>query len=128
MAFVQDICSTEIFNHLSLFQGLTEDEKTNPIGRDLIFDLDSRSALIPHPIHYSDYPDRSMNFYVAGKCFNVWELVQRSDGPDRVEIYFDRKFEAPDRSNVISLLQQAVAIFRNEPVCGLPVVERNAWP
>ncbi len=128
MAFIKDICTTEVFNQLSLFQELIGDEKLNPIGRNLIFDLDSRSALIPHPTHYSHYPDRSLKFYVAGKCFNVWELVQRSDGPDRIEIYFDRNFEATDRSNVISLLKQAVAIFRNEPVCLLTVIERNAWP
>ncbi|OFW88770.1 MAG: hypothetical protein A3B66_02605 [Alphaproteobacteria bacterium RIFCSPHIGHO2_02_FULL_46_13] len=128
MTFVHEICTAEIFNYLSLPQGLTEDKKTNPLGRNLIFDVDSRSALIPHPFHYSDYPDRRISFYVAGKCFSVWELVQRSDGPDRVEISFDRKFEAYDRSNVISLLRQAVAILRNEPVCLLPIVELNAWP
>ncbi|AYN96970.1 hypothetical protein EAW52_25085 [Pseudomonas sp. LTJR-52] len=122
MAFVRDICPIE---QLSLGQGLTEDSEMSPLGRSLIFDLDSRSALIPHPFHYSDYPDRRMSFYIVGKCFNVCELVQRSDGPDKVEIYFGRKFETSHRSNAILLLQQAVAILRNEPICLLPIVERD---
>lgn len=128
MTFVCDICTPEVFKELTLFQGLLEDKKLNPIGHNLVFDLNSRSALIPHPYHYSDYPDRSMNFYVAGKCFNVWELVQRSDGPDRVEIFFDRNLGEKERSHVVALLQQAVAVLRDEPVGLLSIIERNAWP
>jgi hypothetical protein len=127
MPFIRAICTAEVFEQLALPSSLVEDAKLNPLNQSLVFDLASRSALIPHPFHYSDYPDRALSFYVAGRYFNVGELVQSSEGPDRAVIYFDNAASPEVRLSTTSLLQQAVAVFRNEPLGAIPVVERIAW-
>jgi hypothetical protein len=128
MAFVRDICTSEIFKRLALPQYLAEDAKLNPLDKRLIYDIESCSTLIPHPFDHSCYPDRCMDFYIEGKRFRAWELLQRSDGPDRIEIYFPRDITLEGRAPIATLLKEAVGILRGESPCTLPVVYRvQSW-
>ncbi len=125
MTFVRDICTSQIFKGLRLPRSLVENQKLNPIDRHLVFDIETGSALIPIPFDHSTYPDRQLNFYVEEKHFNIWELVQRSDGPDRVEIYFNKSATAEERTRITGLVQEAVGVLRGgfgESPSLLPVV------
>lgn len=122
MGFLRALCTEQLFKELGLPESLRASEKLTPIGRDLIHDLATRSALIPHPFHYSDYPDRGLSFYVRGKHCNASEFVQRSDGPDRVEVWFEADMHEAARTEVAKLLESAVALLRNEPLCSVPIL------
>lgn len=129
MTFVREICTTQVFNALRLPHSLLEDEKLNFLEQHLIFEIDSCSALIIRPFHYSSYPDRQMDFYVEEKHFIAWELIQPADGPERVEIYFNKSASKEERAKVTALLQEAVGTmrdgFRESPRL-LPIVGRES--
>lgn len=125
MGFVRAICTEQLFNLLELPLSLKTSEKLNPMGRELIHDPAARSALIPHPFHHSDYPDRGLSFYLRGKHFNACECVKRSDGPDRVEVWCDEINEQACRE-VTKMLEGAIAVFHNQPFCSLPIVVRGS--
>lgn len=122
MAFVCALCTEGLFEELKLPASLRNSEKMNPIGRQLIHDPMSYSALIPHPFHYSDFPDRSLSFYFNGMHFSAWEFVRRSDGPDRVEVWFEAGINEAVGSEVRRLLESAVAVLRNESICSVPII------
>ena len=125
MTFINDVCTQEVFTQLALPVELSENKKMNPIGRKLIFDISAQSALLPHPFHYSDYPDRNLSLYVAGKHFNGWELLERSDGPDRVEIFIDGNADKSECQLISRLIEEATAILRGEAKCSVPIVIRR---
>jgi hypothetical protein len=126
MTFIHDICTQEVFTKLALPVELSENKKMNPIGHKLIFDISTQSALLPHPFHYSDYPDRNLSLYVAGKHFNCWELVERSDGPDRVEIFISGNADESECQLVGRLMEEATAVLRSESKCSVPILIRRA--
>lgn len=129
MTFVREICTTQVFNKLRLPPNLVTNQKRNPLEKHLVFDIDSCSALIPIPFDHSTYPDRQMDFYVEEKHFNIWELIQRSDGPDRVEIYFNESATAEERTRITALLQDALGVLRDgfgESPRLLPIVCRES--
>ena len=122
MTFVRALCTEQLFEELGLPASLRTSEKLNPMGHPLVHDPARRSALIPHPFHYSEWPDRGLSFYVRGKHFRGWEFVERSDGPDRVEITFEADVDDDECREVTKLLEDAVAVLRNEPGCSIPIV------
>jgi hypothetical protein len=126
MDFVRAPCTEQLFEKLGLPANLKTSEKLTPIGRELIHDLTTCRALIPHPFDHSTYPDRSLSFYVKGKHFQAWEFVKRSDEPDRVEVRFEADMDEAARGEVVKLLEFAIALLRNEPICSVPVTS-NRW-
>ena len=123
MPFVREVYTAAVLDRLGLVT-LASDTTLSRINRELIFDLDSRSALIVHPYSHADFPDRYMSFAFEGKGFNTWELLERSDEPDRIEIYFDRTVDDESRSRIVKLLGEAVAVLRNELLGAIPIIER----
>jgi hypothetical protein len=124
--FVREAFTADVLERLGLVT-LASDATLSRVNRELIFDLDSRSALIVHPYSHADYPDRYMSFVLEGKGFTTWEKFDRSDGPARIEIYIDRMIGAEYRARIVNLLSQAVAVYRNEPVGAVPIVERTQF-
>lgn len=124
MSFVYDICSEQVFAELKLPASLRND-RPQLIGHKLIYDLSAHAALIPHPYHYTDYPDRSLSFYVSGTHYSANELIRSDDGPDRVEIWFESDTDESTSSNVSRLLEAAVATLYDESTCLLPIVVRR---
>lgn len=122
MPFVYEICTEPLFEELKLPASLKESESLNPIGRRLIHDVAACSALIVHPFIYSDFPDRSLTFYLRGMRFLAWEYVRRSDGPDRVEVAIMAGVDDATCDEVSSLLEGAVAVLREEASCSVPIV------
>lgn len=125
MRFAHDICSEQLFVELKLPQSLIENIQLNPIGRRLIYDLSTHAALIPHPYHHAEYPDRSLSFYVGGKHFAADEFIRRNDGSDRVEIWFGDDTDESTSNNVCKLLEAAVAALNGDALCSIPVVARR---
>ena len=121
MGFVRGTCNEQLFAELELSAFLSSEQ----IGRQLIYDLSTHAALIPHPYHYANYPDRSLSFYVGGNYFFVNEIVQRNDGPDRIEIWFEDDADESTSSNICKLLGLAVAMLHEEAVCSMPIVARR---
>lgn len=124
MSFVYDICTEQVFAELKLPASLRND-RPHLIGYKLIYDLSAQAALIPHAYHYTDYPDRSLSFYVSGTHYSANELIRRDDGPDRVEIWFEEDTDESTSSNVSKLLEAAVATLHEEAICSLPIVVRR---
>jgi hypothetical protein len=122
--FTTELCTEAIFEQLGLPASLREDPEKNPIGTLLVFDLESRSALVPHRFHHSDWPDRGLDFFYDGRHHLAWECVQRSNESDRVELYLP---EVPDteRTQLVDAFRAAHAIFRAEEGA-LPVVVKPA--
>ncbi|MCC2959727.1 hypothetical protein LK540_04690 [Massilia sp. IC2-278] len=121
MGFTKAPCTEQVFDALRLPASLHESESLNPIGRDLIHDLAACSALIPHPFHYSEYPDRQLSFYLRGQCFRAWEYVTRPDDLDRVEVSIGDGVDEATCGDVANLLAQAVGLMRNEAAASIPV-------
>jgi len=124
MSFAQAVCNEEVFDQLALPPGLRGER----IGQELIFDLRNQSALIPHPYHYSDYPDRSISFFVRGKHFSAREHVKRSDGPDRVEVWFDADVGDSLCQEVVGLLADATEALQSSASRTPIVVHREVVP
>lgn len=118
-------CTEQLFRELELPESLRADGKLNPVGRELVHDRSVRSALIPHPFHHSDYPDRSLSFYVRGRHFGAWEFVRRSDGPDRIEVWFEADMNDAACNEIVELLQNAAAVLREEPIGSMPIVSHR---
>lgn len=110
-----------MFDALRLPASLRESGSLNPIGRDLIHDLAACSALIPHPFHYSDHPDRQLSFYLRGQCFRAREYVSRPDNLDRVEVSIGDGVDEATCGEVSVLLAEAVGLLRNEAAAAIPV-------
>ena len=125
MRFAHDTCSEQLYAELKLPESLRANAPLNPLGRRLIYDLSTHAALIPHPYHHADYPDRSLSFYVGGKHFAANELIHRDDGPDRVEIWFEEDTDECTSNNVCKLLEAAVATLNGEALCSIPVIARR---
>lgn len=122
MTFVRARCTEQLLDQLRLPASLKASDDLNPVGHDLIHDLAACSALIPHPFHHADYPDRQLAFYLRGRHFIAWEYVQRSDGVDRVELTIEADVDDATCNDISTLLEQAVALLRNEARCSLPIV------
>lgn len=121
MGFIKAPCTEQVFDALRLPASLRESESLNPVGRDLIHDPAACSALIPHPFHYSDYPDRQLSFYLRGQCFRAWGYVTRPDNLDRVEVSIGDGVDEATCEDVADLLAQAVGLLRNEAAASIPV-------
>ncbi len=121
MGFIIGLCTEQVFEALCLPASLRESNSLNPIGRHLIHDLAACSALIPHPFHYSDYPDRQLSFYLRGQYFRACEYVSRPDHLDRVEVSIGDGVDAATCEDVAVLLAEAVGLMRNEVSSAIPV-------
>lgn len=121
MGFIKGPCTEQVFDALRLPASLRESDSLNPIGRDLIHDLAACSALIPHPFHYSDYPDRQLSFYLRGEYFRACEYVTRPDDLDRVEVSIGDGVDEATCEDMSVLLAEAVGLLRNEPAAAIPV-------
>jgi len=121
MGFINGLCTEQVFDALRLPASLRESDSLNPIGRDLIHDLAACSALIPHPFHYSDYPDRQLSFYLRGQYFRACEYVTRPDHLDRVEVSIGDGVDEAMCEDVTVLLAEAVGLMRNEVSSAIPV-------
>ncbi len=121
MGFIEAPCTEQVFDALRLPTSLRESESLNPVGRDLIHNLAACSALVPHPFHYSEYPDRQLSFYLRGQCFRAWEYVTRPDNLDRVEVSIGDGVDEATCEDVADLLAQAVGLLRNEAAASIPV-------
>ena len=121
MGFIIGLCTEPVFDALRLPASLRESDSLNPIGHDLIHDLAACSALIPHPFHYSDYPDRQLSFYLRGHYFRACEYVTRPDHLDRVEVSIGDGVDAATCEDVAVLLAEAVGLMRNEVSVSIPV-------
>jgi hypothetical protein len=128
MRFAHGDCNEQLYVELKLPDSLRANAQLNPIGGKLIYELSSHAALIPHPYHHADYPDRSLSFYVGGKHFAASELIRRDDGPDRVEIWFEDDTNESTSNNVCKLLEAAIATLHGEAVCSIPVIARRKQP
>ncbi len=111
MAFVLEKCSDKVFAQLSLPDRLHSDERLNPIGQSLVFDLGRRSALMLHPFHHADYPDQCVSFFTEGEQFNGQILSFGAGMPQRVYINVD--------------LDADPAVLRREATCSLSVQVRR---
>ncbi|WP_305824147.1 hypothetical protein [Massilia brevitalea] len=121
MGFIIGLCTEPVFDALRLPASLRESDSLNPIGHNLIHDLAACSALIPHPFHYSDYPDRQLSFYLRGHYFRACEYVSRPDHLDRVEVSIGDGVDAATCEDVASSLAEAVGLMRNEVSVSIPV-------
>jgi len=121
MGFIKALCTEQVFEALRLPASLRESESLNPIGGQLIHDLAACSALIPHPFHYSDYPDRQLSFYLRGQYFRACEYVTRPDDLDRVEVAIGDGVDEAMCKDVSVLLAEAVGLMRNEAAAAIPV-------
>lgn len=128
MTFVRALCTEQLFELLQLPASLKASDRLNPIGHDLIHDSAACSALIPHPFHYADYPDRALAFYLRGRHFMAWEYMQRSDGPDRVEVTIGEDVDDATCDEISGLLDSAVAVLRDEARYSLPIVLNRKKP
>ena len=121
MGFINGFCTEQVFEALRLPASLRESDSLNPIGCHLIHDLAACSALIPHPFHYSDYPDRQLSFYLRGQYFRACEYVTRPDHLDRVEVSIGDSVDEAMCEDVPVLLAEAVGLMRNEVSSAIPV-------
>lgn len=121
MGFINGLCTEQVFEALRLPASLRESDSLNPIGRQLIHDLAACSALIPHPFHYSNYPDRQLSFYLRGHYFRACEYVNRPDHLDRVEVSIGDGVDEATCEDVAVSLAEAVGLMRNEVSVSIPV-------
>lgn len=122
MAFVTAVCTDQIFEQMQLPASLKESKSLNPIGRNLIHDVVACSALVPHPFHHSDYPDRDLSFYLRGQHFAARELVTGADSPDQVVVPIGDGVDDAMRHEVSRLLEGAVAVLRADSPCSVQIV------
>lgn len=107
MPFVHSHWKEEFSREYVMPEGLADLIKNYKI----FYDEESRSALISHPLHYSDYPDKSYTFLTAGYCLGVSEkAAERTPKgmiPRQVLVHIGNK--SLDRSLVIDTLRNGLA-------------------
>jgi len=121
MGCIKALCTEQLFEALRLPASLRASDSLNPIGRDLIHDTAACSAMIPHPFHYSDYPDRRLSFYLRGQYFRACEYVKQADQLDRVDVSIGDGVDEGTCDEVSALVAQAVGLMRNEAASSIPV-------
>jgi hypothetical protein len=122
MGFIIKSCDRKLFELLELPAELIDSKKIDLINRKIICDLENKSALISHPDHHSIYPDKQFSFYQCGRHFNVWQLIKRSDGPDRIEMHYNSDLDEEKNNSAFELIKAAFGIYRSELDFELPFV------
>ena len=122
MTFETLVCTEAMFDELRLPAILRSNADYDPIGKEMIVDRAACAVLIPRPYCHGDYPDRTLNLYVRGSHFSVWQQSASTRKKGELSLSFEADASDAECEQIARLLEAAMARIDNDPNLPLPVV------